>query len=169
MDSVKLITEGLLKAIKAEHDGHYFYLSASTSTQDPQGRAVFEMLADEEREHMAFLSAQYRSYMDTGRAETKVKLSMKKRLTADSPIFSPEIKKHIKSAHYEMSALSIGIILEQNSVAFYEAQARAVEDTEARGLYAQLADWERGHLHALLKQEAALKEDYWRQAGFEPF
>ncbi|MBN1426359.1 ferritin family protein [Candidatus Fermentibacteria bacterium] len=168
-DSLKLVTEGLLKAMKAEHDGHYFYLSAAKNTEDPQGKSVFEMLADEEREHMEFLRAQYASYMETGHADTTVSLRMKKQLTGESPIFSSAIKKNIKQAHYEMSALSIGIMLEQNSVSFYEAQARAVDDAEARDLYTQLADWERGHLHALIQQENALKVDYWREAGFEPF
>ncbi len=91
------------------------------------------------------------------------------RRTAESPIFSPQIRKRIKDAHYEMSALSIGIMLEQNSVAFYEAQAKSVDDPQARSLYEELADWERGHLHALLRQEGALKEEYWAQAGFAPF
>lgn len=168
-DSVKLVTEGLLKALKAEHDGHYFYLSAAKTTEDPQGRTVFEMLADEEREHIEFLRAQYKAYMETGHADTKVELRMKRALTGDSPIFSSAIKKNIKQAHYEMSALSIGILLEQNSVSFYESQAKAVEDAEARTLYTQLADWERGHLHALTQQENALKADYWSAAGFEPF
>jgi len=169
MDSVKLITEGLLKAIEAEHHGHYFYLSAARTTKDAQGKSVFEMLAEEEREHMEFLRAQYKAYMETGHADTKVSLRMRKQLSGESPIFSPAIKKHIKNAHYEMSALSIGILLEQNSVAFYDSQAKAVEDPSARELYAQLADWERGHLQALIQQESALKEDYWREAGFQPF
>jgi rubrerythrin len=168
-DSVRFITEGLLKAIKAEHDGHYFYLSAARNTEDVQGKAVFQLLADEEREHMNFLRAQYESYMATGRADGSVSLGMKKKLLGESPIFSPAIKKHIKQAHYEMSALSIGIMLEQNAVAFYDSQAKAVEDSSAKDLYAQLADWERGHLHALIQQESALKSDYWSEAGFEPF
>lgn len=168
-DSARLVTDGLLKAMKAEHDGHYFYLSAARNTEDPHGKNVFEMLADEERQHMEFLRAQYKAYMETGQADRSVSLNMKKKLAADSPIFSPALKKGLKQAHYEMSALSIGIMLEQNSVAFYGGQAAAAHDEAAKDLYAQLADWERGHLSMLLRQEAALKEDYWRQAGFEPF
>lgn len=167
--SVRLITEGLMKAIKAEHDGHYFYLGVAERTQDPQGKAAFTFLAEEEKAHMDFLRAQYRSYQERGQADPSVTLGTAREWGEASPIFSPEFKKRLGDAHYEMSALSLGILLEQNSVAFYESQAHAVEDPAAKDFFLGLARWERGHLQALLRQEEALKEEYWQQAGFAPF
>ena len=47
-DKQKVIEDGLVKAMQAEHEGRYFYLMAADTTTDPQGREVFQRLADEE-------------------------------------------------------------------------------------------------------------------------
>ncbi len=168
-DSVKRITDGLMKAIKTEHSGHYFYLNAAKNTEDPQGREVFNSLAAEELEHKEFLLKQYESLMKSGTANLNVSLGRRRDLSGESPIFSAEIKRRLGDAHYEMSALSTGITVERNSMEFYKSEAQAVMNPEVKQFYLQLAEWEEGHLEALMRQEDALKEDYWYKSGFFPF
>ena len=86
-----------------------------------------------------------------------------------SPIFSDQIKSRIQDAHIEMSALSIGIQLELDAMKFYKSQAEAADDPDITNFYNELAEWESGHYHALLKQQEELKEDYWSSGGFSPF
>ena len=166
---VKRMTDGLAKAIKAEHDGHFFYLSAASNTQDPKGKEVFQMLAEEEQRHMLYLKTQHKSLVTTGSIDASLELGSRLDLSGASPIFSEDLKTRIKDANYEMSALSIGITLEQNSIRFYESEAGAVSDPGGKEFYLKLADWEKGHLDALLRQEDALKEDYWYHSGFYPY
>ena len=163
------ISDGLKKAMKAEHDGHFFYKSAAANTADQRGKEVFEMLATEEKDHFNFLKAQFDSFQKTGSVDTTLELKDHSSLSPDSPIFSPEIKNRIRDASYEMSALSIGIKLEQSSIDFYTAEAEAVDDPDVKQFYTRLASWEHGHLNALIRQEESLKEDYWYETGFAPF
>ena len=163
------VIDGLNKAIEAETAGHHFYMMAARSTEDPKGREVFERLAGEELEHVRFLEAQKKAFAETGKPDENVVLGKPGVLSQASPIFSERLRERINEAHYEMSALSIGIELEISAVKYYKQQAEAAEFTFVRDFYMQLSQWESGHYHALLKQQEELKGDYWAQGGFSPF
>jgi len=167
--SMQRMLAGLKEAIKAESDGYHFYMMAAQTTKDPQGRYVFEQLAQEELHHMQFLSTQYKSLLDTGKTTSLAALGTRSVLSSASPIFSPQIKDRIKEAHYEMSALSIGIQLEFNAIGFYKQQAEQAAIPEVQHFFRELAEWETGHYNALLGQQDLLKQDYWDGAGFAPF
>jgi rubrerythrin len=163
------IAEALAAAMQAETDGHHFYLMAASTTKDPQGKEVFAQLADEELSHLKFLKEQRESYLATGHAAEAVALGRGRDLSGESPIFSAAIKGRLQEAHFEMSALSIGVSLELSSQSFYREQARAVGDPAARRFFEELAEWEAEHAEALNRQLEELKEDYWAGGGFAPF
>jgi len=168
-EATKRITDGLFRAIQAEGDGQHFYMMAAGSVTDAKGKEVFEMLAREELQHQHFLKAQYKSFAEAGMPDTGIKLGQKADLSGESPIFSNELRARVHEAHFEMSALSIGIQLEMNAMKFYRDQADAASDPAVRTFYAELAEWESGHYHALLRQQENLKEDYWSAADFSPY
>ncbi|MCK4605770.1 MAG: ferritin family protein [candidate division Zixibacteria bacterium] len=165
----KRLLEGLTAAAKAERYGHDFYLMAAKCTEDAKGKEVFRMLAAEEMDHMRFLLSQHDSVLKTGRVDAELKLGRMTDLSGRSPIFSDQLKDRIKEANFEMTALSIGIQLERDAVAYYRKQSEAAEDEFVRGFFAHLALWESGHYHALLEQHEELKEDYWSASGFTAF
>ncbi len=167
--SLERIKEGLFKAIQAEDEGYSFYRMAAGSSADPKGREIFQKLAEDELLHMDFLKKQLKAFTETGEADRNASLGTATEYLGESPIFSQGFKQRIGDAHQEMSALSIGIQLELNAIKFYKAEAGAVEDETVKKFYSELADWESGHYHALLKQYDSLKEDYWNAAGFAPF
>lgn len=170
MDTVsKQVMDGLSKAIQMERDGSNFYVMAASHTDDPRGREVFETLSKEELSHEEFLKKKMKSIMETGKVDETVKITRGDRITELSPIFSKEIRDRINEAHYEMTALSIGIQLELNSINFYKKEAESVSDPVLKDLYKELADWESEHYHALLSEEEELKEDYWESNNFYPF
>jgi rubrerythrin len=168
-DKRKALAEGLLKAIKAERYGHDFYLMAARSTEDEKGKKVFETLAQEEAEHMAFLKAQYQSILETGKPDDSVKLGKQADLSGMSPIFSEKLRERISEANFEMTSLSIGIQLEHDAMEYYRSQSEASDESSMKSFYAQLSDWEKGHYQALLTQQEELREDYWSAGGFSPF
>ncbi len=163
------VAAGLARAMQAETDGHHFYRMAAQSTPDPKGREVFEQLAREELEHFHFLKAQQRSILETGRVDRTARLQPLAALEGPSPIFSDGFRARLKDAHFEMTALSVAIQLEESAFRFYDAQAVEARDPEVKAFYQQLADWERRHHAALQRQHDACKEDYWQASGFSPF
>lgn len=168
-DEQSRLAQGLLKAIKAERDGNSFYSMAAHASADPKAKEIFAQLAAEELDHMHFLTRHYDSVLKTGKPDHGARLGPRANLSGLSPIFSDGIKARIKDAHYEMSALSIGVQLEAEAMAFYRAEAEAADDPEVKRFYNELAEWEAGHYHALLGQQEELKEDYWSAGGFSPF
>jgi rubrerythrin len=167
--TVKKIAEALKAAVEAEQNGYHFYMMAARSTEDEQGSAVFEELANEELDHVRYLTSQYRSLMSDGVFDPKANLGRRTDLSGDSPIFSDKLKARAGQAHFEMSALSIGMNLELNAVKFYQGQADVSDDAEVKAFFQELADWESGHYEALSRQSELLKEDYWSDNGFAPY
>ena len=163
------IAEGLRRAMQAEHEGQHFYLMAAKSTMDSRGREVFQTLANDEVDHFNFLKGHYASILKTGRIDSSLKLRPRTEFKGEHPIFSDEIKARIGNAHFEMTAVSIGIQLELSAVKFYKAEAEAAKDPEVKAFYEELAAWEQGHLNALQSEASALKEEYWERGGFAPF
>ncbi|MFH1420035.1 MAG: ferritin family protein [Planctomycetota bacterium] len=163
------LAEGLLKALQAERDGHSFYNMAATSSQDPKAREIFAQLAAEELDHMGFLARHYESVLKTGRPDSSANLGSRAALSGAWPIFSEAIKTRLKDAHFEMSALSIGIQLELDAQKSYRELAGRTDEPVVKKFLLELADWEAGHYQALLQQQESLKEDYWTENGFAAF
>jgi rubrerythrin len=168
-DTRKELLDALRKAIASEYEGYGFYLMAARTTEDPLGQEVFQQLAQEELQHAAYLKAQHRAIGATGTVDTSVSLGSPRAAAGDSPIFSPALRQRLGDAHFEMSALGVGVHLEQNAMAFYAAQAEAARDPAVGAFFRELSAWEAGHYRALLAQQECLQEAYWEKNGFAPF
>jgi rubrerythrin len=164
--------ERILKdAIKVESDGYHFYKMAADQTVDSQGKEMLNSLASDEIKHMKALREQYKLYKEQGKFdwnEAKLKMRIPFDPSSASPIFSEEFKKKLEESNFEMAALSIGIMLEQNSIDFYKKSTQSTQDPQAKALFSYLANWEGQHLRALISQYNYLKEDYWSDARFFP-
>jgi rubrerythrin len=142
---------------------------AAASTEDPKGKQVFEALAAEEAEHQRFLQAHHAALLETGALDPKLRLAARQGLEGPSPIFSEQLRARVHEAHYEVSALAVGVQLEANAIAHYRQMADAAPSEDARALFEELVAWETVHYRALLRQQDELAHDYWAQAGFSPF
>jgi len=167
MDEKDMIIAGLIQAIQAEFEGHIFYKMSAEKTDDEQGAEAFRQLAKDEMEHYTFLKAQYDSFLRQNRPDMDKKLG-KSSQPIDSPIFSANFKSRLKDAHYEMTALSIGVQLELSAINFYKSEAAKISEPTAKKFFKDLAEWESAHYRRLLKQQQELKEEYWQDANFSP-
>lgn len=163
------LEESLVKAMQAEQEGHYFYMMAAATSTDPKGIEVFKRLAREEMEHFEFLKSQYSSLLQHGRLESEGNLGKPSVLLGPNPIFSDSLRARVDDAHFEMTALAVGIHLELSAIEFYKNAAMRAADPAATAFFTALAEWESTHYHALLRQQETLKQDYWSGAGFAPF
>ena len=168
-EAMKNVVEALRKAIQAEIEGQHFYRMAARSTEDPRGREVFEQLAEDEVSHEQFLRAHHDHIIEKGTPDPNAKLGTATSLPESSPIFSDAIKSRIASAHYEMTALSVGIQLELSAVKFYKQASQQATDPLIRQQFRELSEWESGHYQALLRQQEELKGDYWASSNFSPY
>lgn len=168
-DALSKLQDALKRAIEAEIEGQHFYRMAAASTTDAKGKEVFEWLATEEFHHAEFLKAQLRSVQSKGTVDQSMALGNPRRLADAYPIFSDEIKSRAADAHFEMTALSVGVQLEENAIRFYKDQAIAASDGAVRKFFLELADWETSHYSALLRQQELLRDSYWTENRFSPF
>jgi rubrerythrin len=163
----ELVT-GLKEAMIAERTGVEFYTTAAERTHDPQGKEVFSRLAEEEKRHLEYLRRLFNNLLNGSPFEPLNDKSVID-LTQASPIFSKELRERVQSAHWEMTALSVGLALEQASVERYRTLAEKAGQPEMREFFNGLVHWEESHRAALQKQYNYLREFYWQQAGFAPF
>jgi len=163
------LIEGIRVAMMAERTGHDFYRMAAEHTRDPSGKQTFTQLAEDEQKHFEYLSRHYQSLVEKGELAKGVTLGQAHELANDHPIFSADFKSRLKGAHFEMSALAIAVQLELNGINHYKAQAEKAKTPEARKLFEELVDWEKGHYNAFVRQQEELQEAYWNEAGFSPF
>ena len=168
-EATKQMAEGVRKAHEAEIEGYHFYKMAAASTEDPQGKEVFERFAQDELMHATFLKKQYASLLETGKGDGDASMDMATMPDASSPIFSDAIKGRVQDAHYEMTALSIGVQLELGAMRFYKQQAEAATDPVVAAVFRDLAEWESTHYHSMLAQQEELKGQYWADNEFAPF
>jgi rubrerythrin len=171
MEKADQLLKVVKNAIRVENDGYQFYRLAEEKTKDSKGKEVFSSLAKDETNHMQILKSLYQNIKEKGEYKFDEHQDMKHILetTSESPIFSKEFKERVQQAQFEMTALSIGILLEKNSIEFYKKAAKESEDKEVKMLFDYLADWEGEHLRALVQQQKFLQEDYWTEARFYPF
>ena len=163
------IVEGLEEAMKAETDGYHFYMMAASSTEDEKGKEVFRQLAEEELAHLKFLRQQRDSLATTGTIDRSLELGRPAARSEQSPIFSESLRENAAKAHFEMSALSIGMQLEKAAREHYERLAAESSDSGVAAFYRGLAEWESQHYELLARQMEELKEDYWSSGGFAPW
>jgi rubrerythrin len=159
--------EGLKTALQTELNGIEFYRIAAQQTEDKKGKETFQMLADDELKHFNALQQQYSALIEnTG--WKKIDLGKATEFAGESPIFSDELKERVKGKHFEVTALSIGALLESNSIDFYREMKEKSDDANAREMYEKLQEWEEKHLEAITRQLDVIKEDYWAEQRFAP-
>ena len=160
--------EILKMAILMEKRGHAFYTKVAEQTPDADIKQFFLAMADEETQHVKFLSEQYINY-EKGHAFRKVELPDLENEGFATMILTEEMMTKISSAGFEAAAISAAIDFEKKAVEVYSKQAEASTDANEKAFYRWLAEWEGGHLNILSKMDNELKEKIWNDNQFWPF
>jgi len=162
------LLEILRGAMEVERDGFQFYSMAADRSEDPGAAKIFAQLAAEEQQHYEALQSQQKALLEAGSWDPDVVLSDAHQLDPSPEVFSEGFRQRIKGKHLEMSALSIGILLEKSAIGFYSKAAEEATEEDVASFFRSLADWETGHYQMLLRLDEALKEDYWNANRFSP-
>jgi len=159
----------LKEAILLERRGKAFYTTAARQTQSEAAKKIFTMMAEEEDEHIEFLSRQFANYQKTNEfleieehvEDPNEEIAMQ--------VLTDEIKSQISAASFEAAAISAAMDFETRAVKIYSDRAADATDTHEKDMYQMLADWEKGHHKWLHKINEDLKEQVWFDNNFWPF
>jgi len=162
-------TDILKEAILLERRGKEFYSAVAEKSDSKSARKIFEMMAEEEDQHIKFLSDQFAHYSRTNEflsvkdleGDTDDEVAMK--------VLSEDFKKEVGAASFEAAAISAAIDFETRAVKLYSDRAEEATDKNEKELYSMLAKWEMGHQRSLHELSESLKEDIWNDNDFWPF
>jgi len=167
MDTNK-VTDILKTAILLERRGKAFYSQVARQTESAAVKKIFEMMAEEEDEHIQFLSKQFSNY-EKNHQFLKNKPVEHEDDASVVEILSEKIKKEISAASFEAAAISAAIDFENRAIEVYSSRAKEATDPNERETYDMLANWEKGHHQLLHKLNEDLKEEIWNDNNFWPF
>jgi len=159
--------EILKEAILLERRGKAFYTQAARQSESKSAQKIFEMMAEEEDEHVAFLVKQYKNYNEHHEFLVNDAPPAEDGTTVE--ILTEQIKKEISAAGFEAAAISAAIDFENRAIKIYSERAVEATDVNEKALYQMLADWEKTHHHLLHKLNEDLKEQIWNDNNFWPF
>ncbi len=157
----------LKTAILLERKGKAFYTQAARNSESKSATKIFEMMAEEEDEHINFLVKQFKSYAENNEF-MKVEEHPEED-TAATEILTEKIKTEISAAGFEAAAISAAIDFENRAIEVYSTRAKEATDANEKEMYKMLADWERTHHHLLYQLNEDLKEQIWNDNNFWPF
>ena len=158
----------LKQAILLEKRGRSFYLTAAEQSKDPAVKEFFLMMAEEEKEHVAALSTQFKSII-AGEKFTFTPLPQSKVAYIATKVLNKETQNRIASADFEAAAISAAILMEERAIRFYSERAKETDDAEEKKLYNWLSEWEVTHARFLAEIDKKLTEAIWNDNNFWPF
>jgi rubrerythrin len=159
----------LRKAYQIEVDGYTFYSMTADRADKPAVQELFGKLAQDEVQHQAFLRQVANHYDAEGVAAFNIVGKAPELKAFADRVFNDRFREQAEGAAFEMAAVSVGMTLEKNAVAYFTGAARNATEDEVRKFYQYLADWEHQHLEALQGLLDTVRVDFWEKGGFAPY
>jgi len=166
-EQLQTAIDAVRTAIITEIKGLELYQTAAAKVQDPDARRMFEMLAEEELRHKAYLEGHYASLIKSGEW-AKTELTPFEKDDVGDFILDESFRKSIRGGSFEMAVVAIAVDLEAKAVDFYKNVATTAEDPETRKVFQHLVGWEEGHHRQFLAIEKEMRDAYFADRGFAP-
>jgi rubrerythrin len=163
------ILDILRKAYQIEVDGYTFYSMTADRADKPAVQDLFGKLAQDEVQHQAFLRSVMKNYHEKGVDAFSMGIVLPDLRAFSDKVFTDRFRDQAEGAAFEMAALSVGMTLEKNAVAYFSGAVRNAAEAEVRQFYQFLADWEQQHLDALQSLCETIRGDFWDKSGFSPY
>jgi len=166
-EQLQTAIDAVRTAIITEIKGQELYKTAAAKAEDPDARRMFEMLAEEEQGHKAYLERHYASLMKTGAwAENEPSERSKEKI--EEFIIDDAFRRSLRRGEFEMAVVALAVDLEAKAVQFYKEVSRTAEDPETRKVFEHLVAWEEGHHRQFMAIERELRDAYFADRGFAP-
>jgi len=169
MSSREAVLDILRKAYQIEVDGYTFYSMTAERATKPAVQELFAKLAADEVQHQAFLRSVVGNYDAKGVEAFRLGLRAPELRAFSDAVFNAKFREQAAGAEFEMGALSVGMTLENNAIAYFTSAAANAAEAEVKEFYQFLADWEKQHFDALQRLYGSVREDFFAAGRFAPF
>jgi len=166
-ESKQAVIKAIKDAVMVEVKGQQLYSHAAEKAEDPAAKAMFQMLAKDEDDHVRILMKQYKNLVEKGKLDLQ-DVHPAEVDHGSSTVITDDFKKSVQRGKFEMAVISIGCDLENKAIAYYKEHAAKTDDSELKQLFTWLMEWEDGHLEQLLELEKIYHDAYWSDQGFSP-
>jgi len=155
------LEEAIKTAIAYETKIQKLYQEAHQLISDPIGKRVFQALADDEQNHVAYLKDRLEQWQTTGRiSPEKLKSTIPKKEVISRGVEKLSSRMARKDSNDEKQMLSKALAVEIETSKFYE-QMVAEMQAEGRQMFARFLEIEAGHI-AIVQAEL----DYISHTGY---
>jgi rubrerythrin len=170
----------LRKGMSLERDGYNFYMQVAEHASDKRGKAMFLDLAQQEKDHLHLLWAEYNA-LEAGKGWLPYEQAMQVDMDFDpsSPnlpgqeppgppaVFTPD---RMISVENDVAALKFGLETERISRQLYADGAEKTDDANARAAYKFLVEQEEKHYELLQNtHDYLVKNETWWDSEEYPF
>jgi rubrerythrin len=131
-------TEILKNAILLEKRGHAFYSKVAEQAEDQAVKEFFQLMADEENQHIQILSDQFKIFQ-TQNKFAPADYSDQQGSELPSKVLTDDVKRAISAAAFEAAAISAAMSMEKNAIQLYANRAKTAEDAQEAAFYSWLA------------------------------
>jgi rubrerythrin len=140
------LEEAMKTAIQFENKVFATYQQAQDRAEDPIGKRIFQVLAQEEQEHIAYLGTRLAEWQKTGRlnlSELKTAIPAATKIKQEESQLKQKVGAKVSATEIEL--LQLAIEAEQQTSSFYERMVKELS-AEGQALFARFVEIEKGHL-----------------------
>jgi rubrerythrin len=162
------LEEALESALDFENRIRDLYIEAAASTDDAAGKKIFQDLADDEQNHVAYLESRLDEWQKTGAVTTERLESIipdRATIRQAAANLKSKIKRDTRGLKQQM--LSRALELEIETSRFYEQLVEQVAE-DHRAMFARFQEIENNHIEAVqFELDHLTRTGFW--FGFEEF
>ena len=148
--------KGLDEAIRFETDGREFFLNAAEKSRNPFSKTIFQMIAEEELDHIQKIKQFYGSYSVSKKEEIPPVIEKKNDLQNVFEQAKEQMDPNVVANADEMEAIRLAIQLEIRGHEFYDRLAKEATADFEKVFYQHLAQAEDIHFSILRQMEEAV-------------
>lgn len=139
------LANAISTAIDFEGRVYRVYAGAVTRSTDPTGRRVFQVLADEEKQHLDYLGSRLQEWKKTGKIQVEklaTSLPPKKLIVEKARELQEQVQR--QASESELELLQKALAVETETSQFYERMVQELSD-EGQRMFARFVEIEQGH------------------------
>jgi rubrerythrin len=142
------LDQAIRTALEYEGGVHRTYLEAMNQTPDKKAKRIFELLSEEERQHIAYLESRLDEWRRTGKIQVGklvTTIPMRKSIEKSLEDLSRTVQPQRTRQLLELDLLKKALEAEVKTSSFYKEMVRSL-DAEGQEMFKRFVEIEDGHI-----------------------
>jgi rubrerythrin len=156
------VEEAIQTSIEYENRVRDVYVEAVRLSEHPDGKKLFQVMADEEQHHVNYLDEKLKEWREKGEVTTEgLKTAIPSKEAIEEEVAKLETDVSGKPGRVEVDFLRKALAVERETSGFYRRMVKELPQ-EARHLFSRFLEIEEGHLAIVQAQiDLAVGTGYW--------